>query len=147
MAFVLVITHHGRAGAGQWRAIRRGRPDRPDPGFLVVRDDGEAAAGVVLALAVLPFRPQHRHLPVDTQDLGHLGLELGIALFQVVTQLVRLDLLLGQDLADRPLGQLAQAWMPGGRSVLPVMGGEQPGSPQLVGITQLDPLLAELATC
>jgi hypothetical protein len=91
--------------------------------------------GAVLALGVLPFRPQHRHLPVDTQDLGQLGLELGIALFLVVTQLVRLDLLLSQNLADRPLGQLAQAWMPGGRSVLPCMGGEQPGSPQLVGIT------------
>jgi hypothetical protein len=48
-------------------------------------------------------------------------------------ELVRLDLLLGQDLADRPLGQLAQTWMPGGRSVLPGMGGEQPGGPQLVG--------------
>jgi hypothetical protein len=33
-AFVLVITHHGWAGAGQWRAIRRGRTDRlgsPNP--------------------------------------------------------------------------------------------------------------------
>ena len=37
--------------------------------------------GAVLALGVLPFRPQHRHLPVDTQDLGDLGLERGIALF------------------------------------------------------------------
>src|SRR4051812_46392401 len=25
VAFVLVITHHGRAGDGKWRAIRRGR--------------------------------------------------------------------------------------------------------------------------
>jgi hypothetical protein len=50
---------------------------------------------------------------------------------------VRLDFLLGQDLADRPLGQLSQARMPGGRSVLTGMGGEQPGGPQLVGITQL----------
>jgi len=47
------------------------------------------------------------------------------------------DFLLSQDLAHCPLGQLAQAWMPGGRSVLPGMCGEQPGGPQLVGITQL----------
>src|SRR5262249_33714142 len=66
VAFVLVITHHGWAGAGQRRAIRRGRTDRLDPGLLVVRDDGEVPAGAVLALGVLPFRPQHRHLPVDT---------------------------------------------------------------------------------
>src|ERR1700749_44733 len=27
VAFVLVITHDGRAGAGKWREIRRGHPD------------------------------------------------------------------------------------------------------------------------
>src|SRR5215471_8224190 len=87
VTFVLVIAHHGWAGAGQWRAIRRGRTDRLDPGFLVVRDDGEAPTAAVLSLAVLLFRPQHRHLSVDAEDLGHLGLELGIALFQVVAYL------------------------------------------------------------
>jgi len=50
---------------------------------------------------------------------------------------VRLDLVLGQDLADRPLGQLRQARMPSRRRVLTGMRGEQPGGPQLVGITQL----------
>src|ERR1700730_8364025 len=122
VALVLVIAHHGRAGARQWRASPRGRTDRLDAGFLVIRDEGEAAA--VLTSALLPFRPQYRHLPVDTKDLGHLGLELGIALFQVVANLVRLDFLLSQDLAHCPLGQLAQARMPGGRSVLPGMYGD-----------------------
>src|SRR5580692_8944457 len=82
VALVLVITHHGRAGAGKWRAIGRGRTDRLDPGFLVVRDDDEAPTAV---LALCSFATQHRHLPVDTEDFGHLGLELGITLFQVVT--------------------------------------------------------------
>jgi hypothetical protein len=81
VAFVLVIAHHGWAGAGQRRAIQRGRTDRLDPGLFVVRDNGEVAASAVLVLDVLPFRSQHRHLPVDTQDLGHLRLELGIAPF------------------------------------------------------------------
>src|SRR5947209_16022375 len=98
VALILVIAHHGRAGAGQWRAIRRGRTDRLDAGFLVIRDQGKAAT--VLTSALLPFRPQYRHLPVDTKDLGHLELELGIALFQVVAHLVRLDFLLSQDLAQ-----------------------------------------------
>src|SRR5438067_1847681 len=53
VALVLVIAHHGRAGAGQWRAIRRGRTDCLDPGFLVVRDDGEAPAAAVLTPALL----------------------------------------------------------------------------------------------
>src|SRR6202023_1798518 len=37
VAFVLVITHDGRAGAGKWRAIRRGRPPRLAPRVLGVR--------------------------------------------------------------------------------------------------------------
>ena len=50
---------------------------------------------------------------------------------------MRLDFLLGQDLADRPLGQLSQARMPSGGSILLGMRGQQPGGPQFVGITQL----------
>src|SRR4029077_1231470 len=100
--------------AGKWRAIWRGRSDRLDPGVLVIRDDGKAPAAVfALALPTLRLSTQHRHLPVDTEDFGHLGLEFGIPLFQVVAHLVRLDLVLGQDLADRSLGQLCQARMPG----------------------------------
>src|SRR2546421_572860 len=67
------------------RPIRRCRSARLEAGFLVVRNDGEGAAiTAVLTPALLSFRLQHRHLPVDPKDLGHLGLELGIALFQVV---------------------------------------------------------------
>src|SRR6516162_1283849 len=107
--------------------------------FLVVRDDGEAPVTAVLALVLPAFRlaTHHRHLPVDTEDFGHFGLELRIALLQVVAHLVRPHFLLGQYLADRSLGQLSQARMPGGWSMLPGMCGEQPGRPQLVGITQL----------
>ena len=50
---------------------------------------------------------------------------------------MRLDFLLGQDLADRSLGQLSQARVPSGRSVLTGVRGEQPGGPQFVGIAQL----------
>src|ERR1700730_17086348 len=85
-ALVFVIAHHGRANAGKWRAIWRGRSDRLNPWFLVVRDDGQAPAIAVLALALSTFSlaTHHRHLPVDTEDFGHLGLELRIALLQVV---------------------------------------------------------------
>ena len=87
VALILVIPHHGRAGAGKWRAIRRSGADRLDPWFLVVRDDGKApatAAVLAPALAAFSLATQHRHLPVDAEDFGHLGLELGIALLQVV---------------------------------------------------------------
>jgi len=42
VAFVLVITHHGRAGARQRRTIRLGRADRLNTGLLVIGDDGLA---------------------------------------------------------------------------------------------------------
>src|SRR5215472_1737495 len=57
--FVLVITHHGGAGAGQWRAIRRGRTDRLDPGFLVVRDYGELDPGSSPPRAATPLAGRH----------------------------------------------------------------------------------------
>jgi len=54
---VFVIAHHGRAFARQGRAIRRGRPDRLDPWFLVIRDDGEApVTTAVLYQALLSER-------------------------------------------------------------------------------------------
>jgi hypothetical protein len=84
VALVLVIAHYGRADAGKGRAVRRGRSDRLDAWFLIVRDDGEAPAAVVALALAFSLAAQHRHLPVDTEDFGHLGLELGIALFQVV---------------------------------------------------------------
>ena len=58
---ILVIAHHGRATARQWRQIRRGRADRLDAGLLVVGDDGEAPihalAGACRALPVLAQHP------------------------------------------------------------------------------------------
>src|SRR5690242_20319952 len=41
VAFVLVITHYGGAGAGKWRTVRRDRVDRVVPRFLNVRDEGK----------------------------------------------------------------------------------------------------------
>src|SRR6202045_3262629 len=60
VAFVLVITHDGRAGAGKRRADRRGRTDRLNPGFLVVRDDGEAPAAVLALCSLATQHPTFR---------------------------------------------------------------------------------------
>src|SRR6516165_11231199 len=62
VALVLVIAHHGRAGAGTWRAIRRGCADRLDPWFLVVRNNGQAVCVApfwALARSASPLRTQH----------------------------------------------------------------------------------------
>src|SRR5215469_3805229 len=126
---ILVIAHDGRASTRKGRAIRRGGGKCLDPWFLVVRDDGEAPATIVLALAACRLLTQHRYLPVDTEDFGHLELEVGIALLQVITYFVRLDVLPGQDFADRSLGQVPEAGMPRRRCGSTGMRGEQPSGP------------------
>ena len=77
------------------------------------------------------------HLTIDAQNLRHLGLKLGVAALQVITDLVRLDLLLVEDVAQRALSKLAQAGMAFLRSVFASMPGEEPRRPQLVRIAKL----------
>src|SRR5207244_10145785 len=91
VALVLVITHDGGADAGKWRTVRRGRADRLDPRFLIVRNDGKApcvTAFWALAVAICSLRAQHCHLTVDAEDFRHLGLELRIAVAQARTRLI-----------------------------------------------------------
>src|SRR6202035_2167792 len=57
VAFVLVITHDGRCGAGKWGAIGDGGADHLVSGFPVLREDDEAPAAV---LALCSFATQHR---------------------------------------------------------------------------------------
>jgi hypothetical protein len=57
-------------------------------------------------------------LAIDTQHLRHLLLELGVATFQIVAHLVRLDFLLAKKLADRALNQMGETPVPSPRSVL-----------------------------
>jgi len=106
-------------------------------------DDGQAAVHFLPGAGhALPRLAQHRHLAVDARDFRHLGLELGIALFQLIAQLVRLDRVVGEDLAHRSLGQFGQARVPRGWTLITGMRGQQPRCPQLVRIAQLLRLLA-----
>jgi hypothetical protein len=59
-----------------------------------------------------------KNLAVDTQKFRHLLLELGVAAFQIVAHLVRLDFLLAEDLAHCALHQEGEAFVPRRRSVL-----------------------------
>src|SRR3984957_14349093 len=96
MAFVLMIPREARMAAWHWRQIRCRRGDGLDSRLLVVRGDRDR---------LVPFfRPgsgffQDLHLAVDTQNVRHLGLDLGVAAFQIVAHLVRLDFLLTEKLA------------------------------------------------
>src|SRR5439155_282239 len=66
------------------------------------------------------------------KNFRHLLFELGVAAFQVVAHLVRLDLLLVENLAHRALDQLTEARVPLRWSVLTGVAGQKPRCPQFV---------------
>ena len=66
------------------------------------------------------------HLAIDAQNLRHLLLELRVAAFQLVADLMRLHLLLIEDLAHRALSQLGKGGVSFGGSLLAHVG--EPGA-------------------
>ena len=76
-----------------------------DPRFLVDadRDEGPTVGGSLLFQG---------HLLVDSQDLAHLPVELGILAFEVVSDLVRLQGLSLKDAVDSGLGGFGKTGMP-----------------------------------
>jgi len=110
VAFVLMIACEGRMPARLGRQVRGRVGDRLNTGLLVIRDDSHC-------IARLLFRGGRRlldefHLAIDAQNLRHLPLELRVAAFQVIADLVRLYLLLIEDVAQRALSQLGKAGVP-----------------------------------
>jgi len=73
------------------------------------------------------------HFAIDAQNLRHLRLEAS----QVVADLVRLHLLLIEDLAHRALSQLAKAGVLFRRAVLARVASQEPRRPQLVRIAEV----------
>ena len=69
-------------------------------------------------------RTQYGNFLIDTRDFRHLGLELWIPPLQVVAHLVRLHLLLGEELANRALRDPRQAGVPRRRTMLAAMTGQ-----------------------
>src|SRR5208337_41141 len=99
VALVLVVAREGRLSAGLGRQVRGGRGDCLNAGLLIVGDNRHRIARFL-------FCGRRRlldelHFAIDAQNLRHLLLELGVAAFQVVADLVRLHLLLIEDLAHR----------------------------------------------
>ena len=138
VAFVLMIAREGRVNAGLGRQIGCCRCDGLDSRLFIVRDDRHR---LVCFLRLGPF--QNLDLAVNAQNFCHLLLELGVAPFQIVPYLVRLDFLLAKNLAHRALGQVGQTCVSRGRCVLARMARQQPRRPQLVRI----PVLLGLVAC
>ena len=127
VALVFVVACEGRMHAGLRRQIGRCRGERLDTGLLVVGDDRDRLAWLLLAESVLL---QKLHLAIDAQHLGHLFRKLGVALLQVVAHLVRLHLFLIEDLAHRTLRQCGEGGVPLRRPMLASVAGQKPRRPQ-----------------
>src|SRR5271165_4279616 len=135
VALVLVVAREGRLSAGLGRQVRGGRGDCLNAGLLIVGDNRHRIARFLFCgRRRLLDEP---HFAIDAQNLGHLLLELRIAAFQVVADLVRLHLLLIEDLAHRALNQLAEAGVSFGGSMLARVASQEPRRPQLVRIAQV----------
>src|SRR5271167_4333333 len=131
MTLVLVIARQGRMSAGCGRPVRGRRGDCLNAGLLIVGDDRHRVARLLLRGG--RGLPNKLHLAIDAQNLRHLLLELRVAAFQVVADLVRLYLLLAEDFAQRALSQLGKASVPLRRPMLTRMAGEQSRRPQIRG--------------
>jgi len=138
MAFVLMITREGRMDSGLRRQIRRGRCDGLDSRLFVVGDDRDRPARF-LGLGSLFQDP---NLAINAQNFSHLLLELGVATFQIVPHLMRLNFFIAENLADRALGQIGKTFVPSPWRILACMAGQQPSRPQLVWIAVILGLVA-----
>src|SRR6201987_441847 len=139
VALVLMISREGRVNTGLGRQIRRRRCDRLDSRLFVVGDDCHRLTGWLRFGAGL-F--ENLDFAIDAQNLCHLLLKLGVATFQIVAHLVRLDFLLAENLAHRALDQLGKAVVSRPRSALARMTCQQPRRPQLMRITMVLGLVA-----
>src|SRR5205814_8146106 len=139
MAFVFMIARKGGVDAGLGRQIRRRRCDGLDPRLLVAGDDRHRLSpSLSLGRGFL----QDFDFTIDAQDLRHLLFKLGVAIFEIVAHLVRLDCLFTEDLAHRSLDQIGQTRMPRRRSVLARVARQEPRRPQLMWITVVLGLVA-----
>jgi hypothetical protein len=125
VALVFLVARESLVRPGPPRQIGRGVADRLDARLLVIGDDGHRRRR---ALAPL----QNRDLAIDAEHFGHLCLESLIAALQIVAYLVRLDLMRGEDFANRALHDAPQRGMPGRNRMLADVPGQQPRGPQLV---------------
>src|SRR5215475_13461012 len=115
MASVLKIARKGRMDAWHGRQIRRRRRDGLNPRLFIVGDDRHRLARFLRpgSLRLDCGLLQDLDLAIDTQDLRHFLLEVGVATLQIVAHLVRLDLLLAENLAHRALDQMGETVMSG----------------------------------
>ena len=134
IALVFMIAREGRVPAGLRRQVGGRGCERLDTGLLVIGDDRNCIARLLFCGGSLLL--DQLDLTIDAQNLRHLLLELRVAALQVIADLVRLYLLLIEDVAQSALSEVGKADVRCGRGMLAHMTGEQTRRPQLVRIAE-----------
>src|SRR5208282_2382167 len=135
VALIFMIAREGRVPAGLRRQVRSRGGDRLDTGLLVIGDDRHCLARLSFCGGSLLL--DQLDLSIDAQNLRHLLLELRVAALQVIADLVRLYLLLIEDVAQSALSEVGKADVPRSRRMFVYMTGEKTRRPQLVRIAEL----------
>jgi hypothetical protein len=130
VALVFVVAREGRVRPKLRRQVGRSVADRLDAGLLVIGNDRHAWAGRLVCA-------QDGDLAIDAEHLGHLRIEGLVAPLEIIADLVRLDVMTGEDLADRALDDAGQTRMASRRGMLANVARQQPRSPKLVRIPQV----------
>jgi hypothetical protein len=128
-ALIFTITGEGRMHGGLRRQLPHRGGNRLDPWLLVIGDDRNPVAGLLL-------RCRRGFLEdfdsaVNVQHFRQLIFEFGIAAFYIAKHFVRLDLLLIGDLAYRDADQLVDTFMGLGRVMLASLEGQKPKAESL----------------
>ena len=130
---IFMIARQAAVSQRLWRQIRRRRSNRLDAGLFIIGDDCKRRAfSLVRGIGLL----EQFDFTINAQDLGHLLVEQGIAALQIIAHLVRLNLVGGEDLAQRSLGKIGKAFVSCGRTVFANMSRQQPSCPQFVWIAE-----------
>ena len=115
------------------RQIRRRIGNRLHPRFLIDRNrEHEPTFG-----RAHPLRRFHAQLPIHQQHLAHFRLKIRVPPFEVIANLVRLELLLVQNPLHRSFASMDQSGMATRFRHLANVLGQCPPGPQLRRIPQL----------
>jgi hypothetical protein len=107
MANVLVIAPEGGRFVRHRRQVRRRQPQRLNTWLLV---DAHGVDRIWTRIMNSPL-PVQSHILINHQNLLHLPIEIRVAPFQVIADLVRLDLPLVENPPDGTLARLRQTRM------------------------------------
>ena len=125
VAHVFVVARHRRLLPRYRRQIRGGGADGLYARLLV---HGYRVGGGRSGVA---RRRRQEHLAIDHQDFPHLAVELRVATFQIVSDPMRLQIVLLQDAPDAALADARQARKPDRLGFALQVGGQCRQRPQL----------------